>query len=574
MDNATPIHSEYRRLRESCGYFSVEDQCLVSASGKDTFKFLQSQTTNDILALKVGQGQNSAVTDRKARLLAAFSAHRNSEDSVLFLLEKTLKRDLLECLNAYLFREDVKFSDELRQDFLLAIQGPKSALVLQNLDGALTLPEKPNDIAQFVLEGEEVLIVNKSLTGEEGFILCFNRLLRDKMVQLAIEAGKKHGITPIRPETREILRIEAGIPIFGKDMDSKNILPETGLEHTSVSYNKGCYIGQEVIARVKTYGAPAGALMGLVFEGESLPPSGSEMRMNGRKIGAIRSGTFSHALGKNVALAYLQKEFRSPDAEMDVVVNERSYRVKTVLLPFYQAPSRNDHALVLLGRALKHYKEEDDLEKPIALLREAIDLAPKLSQAYEALGVLLSKQGKLDEAISLMKRLAEIDPREIMAHANLSIYYMKQGRVEDAENEKAEAAALQFEKIVSENMAKKAQKLDEEKRRAERENKIGMFKKVLEIDPADQVANFGLGSIYLEMGRYEEALQPLRVLVETYKDYSAAYLLLGKTLEKSNAPREAVEIYRKGIAAASKKGDLMPLKEMQTRMNQLLHSVP
>ena len=99
-------------------------------------------------------------------------------------------------------------------------------------------------------------------------------------------------------------------------------------------------------------------------------------------------------------------------------------------------------------------------------------------------------------------------------------------------------------------------------------------KKVLEIDTVDQVANFGLGSIYLETGRYEEGLGPLTTVVEKYKDYSAAYLLLGKTLEKLSENKKAIDVYKKGIAAASKKGDLMPLKDMQNRMNQLLHSSP
>ena len=161
-----------------------------------------------------------------------------------------------------------------------------------------------------------------------------------------------------------------------------------------------------------------------------------------------------------------------------------------------------------------------------------------------------------------------------MAHTNLSVYYMKQGRIEEAENEKAEATALQFEQAVEKNMAKKLKKKEEEQKKKEMEERIEMFKKVLEIDPVDQVANFGLGSIYLETGRYEEGLGPLTTVVEKYKDYSAAYLLLGKTLEKLSENKKAIDVYKKGIAAASKKGDLMPLKDMQNRMNQLLHSSP
>jgi tetratricopeptide (TPR) repeat protein len=218
------------------------------------------------------------------------------------------------------------------------------------------------------------------------------------------------------------------------------------------------------------------------------------------------------------------------------------------------------------------FKAEENLDRPIALLRESIALDPKYAPGYEALGVMLSKQNKLDEAIALMKRLAEIDPQEIMAHTNLSIYYMQQGRIEDAEMEKAEATAIQFEKLVEENQAKKAREKQASKNKEEQERQVEMFHKVLEIDSIDQVANFGLGSIYLDTGKYEEALGPLNTVVEHYRDHSAAYLALGKTLEKLSRKEEAAEVYKDGIEAASKKGDLMPLRDMQSRLNQILHS--
>ena len=120
--------------------------------------------------------------------------------------------------------------------------------------------------------------------------------------------------------------------------------------------------------------------------------------------------------------------------------------------------------------------------------------------------------------------------------------------------------------------AKKARKKQATKDKEEQERKVGMFNQVLEIDPIDQVANFGLGSIYLDTGKYEEALAPLKTVVEHYRDHSAAYLMLGKTLEKLSRKEEAADVYKNGIEAASKKGDLMPLRDMQNRLNQILQS--
>jgi folate-binding protein YgfZ len=568
MEIVSDIVQEITQIRSHCGYFNLDDWSAVSCSGKDVFDYLQTQTTNDVKELTVGKGQNNAVCDRKGKLIAAFSGHRTEEFSVLLLAETVQKELLVKHLEAFIFREDVTLSPPEGMDALLAVQGPKSGLILETLTDSLILPQKTNDVASFELDGQKGFIVNKSLTCEEGFILCISTKLKLRIQEFLENANA----CPISENARETLRIEAGIPIFGKDMDNSNVLPETGLEHSSVSYNKGCYIGQEVIARIKTYGSPSYALMGLIIEGDTPPPYNGEILFGGKKIGYIKSSTYSHTLDKNIALAYMQKEHRSPDIDLSVEINSQPFQTKTALLPFFQTATRSDHARKLHQEALGYFKDEENLDKPIAVLREAIELDPKYAAAYEALGVLLSKQNKLDEAISLMKKLAEIDPMEIMAHSNLSIYYMQQGRIEDAEKEKAEATAIEFDKLISAKMDEKKKAKDAEKKKKDQEEKMGMFLQVLEIDENDQVANFGLGSIYADQGFHEKALPHFQILVEYFPDYSVAYNLLGKTLEKLSKIDEALEVYKKGIAAASKKGDLMPLKEMQSRQYQLLHS--
>ncbi len=573
LETTLTSQENHQYLREKAGYFFLDDWCLVSASGSDVLNYFQTQTSNDVHKLNIGQGQSTAIVDRKAKIIATFSLHRTGEESVIILVESVQKEKLLNHLETFLFREDVSLSSP--DHFLITIQGPRSPSIIQDfIQGSTPIPEKQNDICLFDLDAQPCMIINKSLTGEEGCVLALPTKIKNSILQKLQEIKIKHPLIQVDSHAREIFRIEAGIPSYGKDLDEKNILPETGLEHSSVSYNKGCYIGQEVIARIKTYGAPNFALMGLVMEGNDLPLVDSEIKMDSKKIGTIKSSVFSYSLQKTIALAYIQKDYRSPDVDLNVTVGGAPCKIRTCLLPFYQPQTRKDHSRRLHNKALVLYKDQDDLEQPVALLREAIELDPKNADAYEALGVFLSKQNKLDEAIALMKRLVEIDPEEIMAHTNLSIYYMQQGRIEEAEREKGEATALEFEKAISENMAKKKSQGNANKNKAEKEKKISMFKQVLEIDPADQVANFGLGSVYYDLKHYEEALTPLLTVVKEYNDYSAAYVLLGKTLEKLSRQEEAIEAYRNGIAVASKKGDLMPLKEMQQKLNQLLDSAP
>ena len=573
METTLSSQENHRYLREKAGYFFLKDLCLISAEGSDLFSYLQTQTTNDVNELKPGQGQNNAIVDRKARVISTFSLHRTGEESAVILVETQQKENLLDHLNSFLFREDVTLT--LSNHFVLALQGPKSQEIIKNFTRSDdSIPEKPNDICRFTFEGLPALAIAKSLTGEEGCVLVFQTESENPITKKLLEFEQQNLLTHIGPHAQEVFRIESGIPSYGKDINDKNILPETGLEHSAVSYNKGCYIGQEVIARIKTYGAPNFALMGLIIEGDTLPLHDDEIKLNSKKLGVIKSSIFSYSLQKNISLAYIQKDHRSPDINLDVTIDNKPYKVRTCLLPFYQPQTRKDRSKVLQDKALKLYQSQDDLNQPITLLREAIELDPQNATAYEALGVFLSKQNKLDEAIALMKRLVEINPEEIMAHSNLSVYYMQQGRIEDAEREKGEATALQFDKAIAENMAKKTTADKVKQDLAEREQKISMFKQVLEIDPVDQVANFGLGSVYHDLKRYDEALPPLQTVVKEYKDYSAAYVLLGKTMEKLSRQDEAIQTYREGIAVASKKGDLMPLKEMQQKLNQLLHSNP
>ena len=574
MTVETSPKEEHQRAREACVYFWMDDIWqLGSARGRDTFTFMQTQTTNDCLALNPGDGCPNAIVTRKANLRGTFTLYKTADDAAFLLLERNQADRVISGLEEFHFREDVRFEKELPGYGLLALQGPKAPALLNELTGQILTDFKTCEVRQLQVAGDPVWVLEKNLIGEAGYILALEPSVRDRVFAKVKDAESGMDLGPAGAETLEVLRIEAGIPIYGRDMDEKVLLPETGLEHSAVSYHKGCYTGQEVIARLKTYGAPSFALMGIVLpEGEAPLPPGSEMKLGNKRFGAVKSGVVSPSLGRAICLAYIQKDFRSPDQTHEVTVDGRPVTITTALLPFYQPVSNLARAEALHKQAMELYKEEESLDGPIALLREAIALAPKFALGYEALGVFLSKQNKLDEAISLMKRLVEINPNEIMAHSNLSVYYMKQGRIEEAEAEMGEATALQFEQMIEAKQKEKAKKARTEEQEAERARQAGMFKQVLEIDPVDQVANFGLGTIFYEQGKFEEARAPLETVVEHYPDYSAAYLALGKTLEKLEQAGRAGEVYRKGIAVASKKGDLMPLRDMQNRLNQLSHS--
>ncbi|MFT4579386.1 MAG: glycine cleavage system aminomethyltransferase T, partial [Nitrospinales bacterium] len=147
MQLTPEIQEEINQVRQNCGYFFMEGWSILSAKGEDTLDFLQTQTTNDALQLQVGQGQSSAITDRQARLITSFSLHRMDENESWLLSDNS--KTLQDQLESYHFREAVAF-DVLNLD-LLALQGPKSMLVLEKIFSSL--PEKPNGIERHDVEG-------------------------------------------------------------------------------------------------------------------------------------------------------------------------------------------------------------------------------------------------------------------------------------------------------------------------------------------------------------------------------------------------------------------------------------
>jgi tetratricopeptide (TPR) repeat protein len=168
-----------------------------------------------------------------------------------------------------------------------------------------------------------------------------------------------------------------------------------------------------------------------------------------------------------------------------------------------------------------------------------------------------------------MKQLESVDPESIMAHSNLSVFYMQQGNKEAAEEEKAIAMSIRMSKMAREMSAQKQEEQSKESKRQEAQERMGMFKQVLEIDPDDLLANSGLGGIHAELEEYDLALPYLLKALEVKPLHTVAYLSLGETYEKMGDVGGAIDTYKQGVAVAAQKGDLMPMKEMQARLLRL-----
>ncbi len=567
----TPLSlaEEHQLTRQSGGWARLDDWQLLRVSGSDAASYLQTQLTSDVQALQPGQAQRSALTDRKGHLQAEFWLYRTS-DQVLILVEASQAERLYSHLEGFHFVEDLslQFESDLQ---LILLAGPSSRLRLALWQSELRAP-----LAQVQSLSQGGWLFQAALTGDVGYVLALPASQAENLQNRLTDASAEQKLIHIHPPLWDSLTLEAGIPLFGSELTTNTLLPETGLEHVAVSYDKGCYLGQEVIARIKTYGVIPRALIGVVLAGTpgsaespSLPVPGSEIQLNGKKVGHLTRVGFSPGLQKNVALVYLHKQWRIPGQEIAWESEGVSYQGVVTALPFVPLLSAADWARHKLEMALEIFAGTQE-NQALPLLEEALLLDPGLLDAYESYGVILSRLGRHSEAISVMEQLLQVAPEVPMAHTNLSRFHMLLGDREKAEMHMAEATRINMAMQIKSQAVLQAEAQAQAQQAAARAEMMAMFREVLETeDPDDLVANYGLGKSLVDQGECDAALAYLRKATHIDPLYSVAWLQLGKAYEGLSRFEEARATYRQGAVAASQKGDLMPLKEMEQRLAAL-----
>ena len=544
----------------------------IRIQGRDASSFLHSQLTNEVNELEVGDGNLNARVKRTGHLVESFSLHRLSDvgemGSFLMLGELEGVRRIAQDLDQYLFADEVEITEEPGD--WLAIQGGDAGPILDEVIGADT---DWSELAEHsVVEGADSRVVVRSLTGDRGYLVSLNSQDRETFLKLADAAGLQVLDGADLSGVLETLRLEAGQLRVVADCEGRDrLLPETGLEQHAVSYTKGCYLGQEVIARVRTYGSVPFALRGLVLQAEesaegvlsSLPSPGEDLRIDGKVVGSVGARVQSPVLEAPIALAYLNRASRTPGQELQF---ECGVTAKVMLLPFYRAPDAEARVAFLYDRAIRVFAEGDE-PGALDLLADALRLEPTFADAYELIGVILGRSGRYHEAIDFFRRLEEVAPDEPMVHTNLSLYYMKIGDRTQAEEEAAKATTKQFRTVRWQS--KSASEIADDQQQSklkEASRKKAMFAQVLEIDAEDSIALFGMGSTLAVLGEHEEACVHLARAAEVDASNSAVYLRWGRSLEALSCELDAVEVYRKGMDVASRRGDLMPLREMEHRV--------
>lgn len=301
---------EYEAAKKRAGISDLSDRGKLRLSGKDHLKFLQGMLTNDVMKLGEGDGMYAAILTVKGRMLSDMRVYREKE-SVLLDLEPGLNIKVGEILKRYRLSYKASIDDLTESLGLIYVHGPLASGLLLEVAGMESLPVDELGHVRAVIDGRDVTVVKVTRTGGEGYDIYVPADGLSDIWNVLTDRGKAHGIMPVGRAALDTLRIEAGIPVYGIDMDEETIPIEAGIWN-ALSFEKGCYVGQEVVARIKWRGHVNRHLSGLVLQGGREPRSGFEIFSGEKKIGHVTSAVLSPAVGKPIALGYVRREYIEP----------------------------------------------------------------------------------------------------------------------------------------------------------------------------------------------------------------------------------------------------------------------
>ena len=325
--------AEYRAVRQHVGLCDLSYRGLVRVTGGDRQRFLQAMVSNDTARLQPGQGCYATLLTNRGRIVADFVVYADSEAYWLDL-EPQRAQPFIAAIDFYVIADDVRFSDETEQWGLLSLQGPEAADLLALACGQ-ELPDLPT-YAHTVcsLAGQDVRLIRRSHTGEDGYQLLAPQAVLPQIWDVLWQYQDACDLRAVGLEALDVLRIEAGIPVFGRDMTDETIPVEANLVE-AISYTKGCYVGQEVIARIDARGHVNRQLMGLLLEGDALPQHGDTLIAPEREVGWITSVGYSPALQQNIAMGYVRREVQTPGTHLEIRTQDGIIGATVTELPFY-----------------------------------------------------------------------------------------------------------------------------------------------------------------------------------------------------------------------------------------------
>ncbi len=332
-----PLHygdpaGEHEAVRERAGVIDRSERGKIEVTGKDRATFLHGLISNDVKGLAPGQGNESTLLDVHGKVTALLTVHCLS-DRLILETDSHLRESLLTTIDRYLFSERAELEDVTAASGILTVAGPSARKTVEQALGVAVPDLAPWHHVVATVEGTDVRVVRTEETGEEGYDLWVGTAALGRLWERLREAGAR----PVGREAWNVLRVEAGVVRYGVDVDASTLLLEASLPQ-SYSMNKGCYMGQEVVARITYRGHVNRKIVGFRFADARVPALGAPVTVEGKEVGRITSAVLSPALGVALALGFLRREHHAPGTRVDVGAGSADavLPAEVAALPFYR----------------------------------------------------------------------------------------------------------------------------------------------------------------------------------------------------------------------------------------------
>ncbi|MEM4657922.1 MAG: aminomethyltransferase family protein [Candidatus Methanosuratincola sp.] len=325
---------EARAVRVGCGVSDLSHRGKLFMRGKDAGRFLQGMVTNDVLGLEPFRSAYAAILTPKGRMVSDLTIYRHP-DHFLLDVEPGMGGRVRDYLLKYRLSFKAEIEDATEALALVSLCGAKAGDVARAVFEEAYLPDE-GAFVEARLGGADVIVAGVNRIGEKGFDIYAPAACAEGVWEALAEAGGAFGIRPFGMEAMEVLRVEAGIPRFGVDMGEDTIPLEAGIDH-AISYEKGCYVGQEVVARIHWRGHVNRKLVGFTFSSTMPPRAGARVKHGERDVGYITSSIVSPHVGGPIALGYIRRELTSPGTPVMVEVEGGVVQAAVASTPFVRA---------------------------------------------------------------------------------------------------------------------------------------------------------------------------------------------------------------------------------------------
>jgi aminomethyltransferase len=302
------LASYYQAARTTAAVVEQDWIGVLQVKGPDRTTWLQAMVSNDVEKLTPGAGCYAGHLNAQGKLVAQMVILA-AADSIVLLTERAAIPKLLASFDKLIIMEDVQVSDVSEEFQVIGLLGPRALSIAESWlhdPLGLDVPYQHRVIQDYRL-----------IQGDLGYDVIVPRKVSDKVLRELSDAGA----TPIDHGTWDVVRTEAGLPVYGVDIDDTTTLPELG--EKGINYDKGCYLGQEVVARIKYIGHVNRKFVGLICEGDTVPEIRSAVHSSGKDVGYVTTSLISPTLNKPIALGFVNRSVSAIGTAVELVHGDR-----------------------------------------------------------------------------------------------------------------------------------------------------------------------------------------------------------------------------------------------------------